>query len=46
MKVGLVKIAKIGTVLLTIGTALLTSWVSGKENEKILAKLVDEKLGK
>lgn len=42
----IVKIAKIGGVILSIGGMLITSWVTGKDNEAMLAKLVDERLGK
>ena len=45
-KIDPLKIAKIGGMVLSIGSMLLTTWVSGKENEKTLAKLVDQKLNK
>jgi len=42
----LVKVAKIGGLLLSVGGMLITSWVTGKENEGILQKLVEERLQK
>lgn len=45
-KIDPLKIAKIGGMVLSISSMLLTTWVSGKENEKTLAKLVDQKLNK
>ena len=45
-KIGLLQVAKVGGIVLSVGATLLTAWVSGKENEKTLAKLVDEKLNK
>lgn len=44
--VDVVKIAKIGGMVLSVGSMLLTTWVSGKENEKTLQKLIDERLQK
>lgn len=44
--VNIVKLAKGVGMLLSIGGMILTSWVSGKENEKVLQKLVDERLPK
>lgn len=44
--IDVVKIAKGFGMLLSVGGMLLTSWVSGKENEKVLQKLVDERLQK
>ncbi len=46
MKFDIVKLAKGAGLLLSVGGMLLTSWVSGKENEKVLAQLVDERLKK
>ena len=46
MKNNFVKIAKIGGILLSIGGMIISSIVSSKENEQILQKLVDERLGK
>lgn len=45
-KFDVVKVAKGVGMLLSIGGMVLTSWVSGKENEKVLQKLVDERLSK
>lgn len=45
-KINVVKVAKIGGMLLSIGGMVITSWVSGKENEKVLEKLVNERLPK
>lgn len=45
-KLNLLKVAKIGGMLLSVGSMLLTSWVSTKENEKVLKELVDKKLEK
>lgn len=45
-KIDPLKIAKIGGMVLSISSMLLTTWVSAKENEKTLAKLVDQKLNK
>jgi hypothetical protein len=45
-KDNIVKVAKIGGMLLSIGGMVLTSWVSSKENEKTLQKLVEEHLQK
>lgn len=42
----IVKIAKIGGVILSVGGMIITSWVTGKENELTLAKLVEERLQK
>lgn len=42
----MVKLAKIGGMLLSVGGMLITSWVGTKENESILTKLVDERLQK
>ena len=42
----MVKIAKIGGLLLTIGGTIISSWVGTKENESTLQKLVDERLQK
>lgn len=44
--IDIVKVAKGVGMLLSIGGMVLTSWVSGKENEKVLQKLVDERLSK
>ena len=44
--IDVVKVAKGVGMLLSIGGMVLTSWVSGKENEKVLQKLVDERLSK
>ena len=45
-KLDVLKVAKGAGMLLSIGGMLLNTYVSGKENEKVLAKLVEEKLGK
>ena len=42
----MVKIAKIGGMVLSVGGMLITSWVSSKENESVLKKLVEERLQK
>lgn len=44
--IDVLKIAKIGGMVLSVGSMLLTTWVSGKEQEKTLQKLVDERLSK
>lgn len=44
--VNVVKIAKIGGMVLSVGGMLVSSWVSGKEQEQTLAKLVEKRLGK
>lgn len=44
--IDLLKVAKGTGMLLSIGGMLVTSWVSGKENEKVLEKLVNEHLKK
>lgn len=44
--VNIVTIAKIGGMVLSVGGMLISSWVSGKEQEKTLAKLVDKRLQK
>ena len=41
-----VKIAKGVGFLLSFGGMMLSSWVGSKENEKVLQKLVDERLQK
>ena len=41
----LLKIAKYGSLLLTCVSGLLATWVSTKENEKTLEKLIEERLG-
>lgn len=41
-----VKIAKGVGLLLSFGGMMLSSWVGSKENEKVLQKLVDERLQK
>jgi hypothetical protein len=41
-----VKIAKGVGMLLSVGGMVLSSWVGSKENEKMLEKLVDERLNK
>ena len=45
-KLDALKVTKGVGMLLSIGGMLLSTYVSGKENEKVLAKLVEEKLGK
>ena len=45
-KLDVVKVAKGAGMLLSIGGMVLASWVGSKENEKTLAKLVDEKIKK
>ena len=45
-KVDVVKIAKIGGTLLSIGGMVIASWVGTKENEKTLQKLVEEHVKK
>lgn len=45
-KLDIVKVAKGVGMLLSIGGMVLTSWVSGEENKKVLEKLVDERLSK
>ena len=45
-KFDVLKIAKIGGVVLSVGSMVLTTWVSGKEQEKTLQKLVNERLSK
>ena len=42
--VDVLKIARIGGVVLSVGSMLVSSWVSNKEQEKTLKKLVDERL--
>lgn len=44
--IDVVKVAKGVGMLLSIGGMVLTSWVGSKENEKVLQKLVDERLSK
>lgn len=44
--INILKVAKGAGLLLSVGGMLVTSWVSGKENEKILEKLVNEHLKK
>ena len=39
-------LAKIGSVLLSLGGSLLTIYITSKDNEQTLQKLVDEKLKK
>lgn len=43
-KFDVVKVAKIGGLLLSVGGMVISSWVGGKENEQTLQKLVDERL--
>lgn len=43
-KINVVKVAKIGGMLLSIGGMIIASWVGSKENEQVLQKLVDERL--
>ena len=38
-----VKIAKVLGLVLTVGGTIVTSWVTGKENEKTLERLVNKK---
>lgn len=45
-KINIVTVARGVGLLLSIGGMVVSSWVSGKENEKMLQKLVDERLGK
>lgn len=45
-KINVVKVAKIGGMLLSIGGMIISSWVGSKENEQTLQKLVDERLKK
>lgn len=45
-KIDVVKVAKGAGMLLSIGGMVLTSWVTSKENEKTLEKLVDKSLEK
>lgn len=44
--IDLLKIAKIGSILLTGVSGVIATIISTKENEKILEKLVDERLKK
>lgn len=44
--INLLKLAKVGGLLLSIGGMVVTSLVSSKENEKVLEKLVDKRLSK
>lgn len=44
--IDMLKVAKGVGLVLSIGGTILTSVVAGKENEKMLEKLVDQKLGK
>lgn len=43
-KFDVVKVAKIGGMLLSIGGMVVSSWVGSKENEQTLQKIVDERL--
>lgn len=43
-KLNIVKVAKIGGMLLSIGGMVVSSWVGSKENEQTLQKIVDERL--
>lgn len=43
MKIDAVKVIKIGSFVLSVVAAGGTAWASGKENEKILANLVEKK---
>ena len=43
-KFDIVKVARIGGMLLSIGGMVVSSWVGSKENEQTLQKLVDERL--
>lgn len=45
-KFDMVKIARFGGFILSIGGMLISSWVGKKENEETLKKLVDERLQK
>lgn len=45
-KIDIIKIAKIGGTILSVCGMLVTSWVSSKENEKVLEKLIEERLQK
>ena len=45
-KLDLLKVAKIGSLGLSLIGAGLTSWISSQENKKVLEKLVDERLQK
>lgn len=45
-KINVVKVAKIGGMILSIGGMIISSWVGSKENEQTLQKLVDERLQK
>ena len=45
-KINPVTLAKGAGLLLSIGGMLVTSWVTGKENEKAMKKFVDERLSK
>lgn len=44
--IDVVKLAKGAGMILSIGGMLVSSWVGSKENEKVLEKLVDERLKK
>lgn len=44
--IDVVKVAKGFGLLLSFGGMMLSSWVGSKENEKVLQKLVDERLQK
>ena len=44
MKIDVVKVVKVTGMILTIAGTLASGWVGTKENEKVLEKLVDERL--
>lgn len=41
-----VKIVKIGGLILNIAGTIATGWAGSKENEKVLEKLVEKRLNK
>ena len=45
-KVDLLKLAKIGSLGITLVSGVLATWISSKENQKTLEKLVEERLKK
>lgn len=45
-KLNIVKVAKVGGMVLSIGGMIVSAWVSGKENEMTLQRLVNEHLQK
>ena len=45
-KLNVVKIVKVISVVASVAGMVGSTWASGKENESILRKLVDERLGK